>query len=58
MGTIMLVAEARNFLLASMQEQLEALEHKVLIAEADIDALNQVTEPLDAILLYAGDELL
>ena len=58
MGTIMLVAEARNFLLASMQEQLEALEHKVLIAEADIDTLNQISEPLDAILIYAGDELL
>ena len=58
MGTIMLVAEARNFLLASMQEQLEALEHKVLISDANIDALSKVTEPMDAILIYAGDELL
>ena len=58
MGTIMLVTAARNFLLASMQEQLEALEHKVLIADADIDALSSVKEPLDAVLIYLGDELL
>lgn len=58
MGTIMLVSESRNFLLASMQEQLEALDHKVITTEADIDALNKVTEPLDAILIYTGEELL
>ena len=57
MSNIMLVSEAKSFLLASMQEQLEAMGHTVYTVDADIDALSKAPTPVDSVLIYTGDEL-
>lgn len=58
MGNIAIISENRGFLITSIQEQLEAMGASVFLVDTNIDAINAVPTPLDAILIYISEELL
>lgn len=56
---ILIVSQTKSYLLTSIEEQIKGLEeYKVLRAQADIDEISSIKEPLDAILLYVEELLL
>ncbi len=57
MKTILFMTEANNYMSLSIKERLENAAYNVITVAADIDAVNQVKEPLDGILIFANDKL-
>lgn len=57
MSNILFVQENASYLMASLQERLEAAGHQVVMAAPEMDELSQRREPLSAILIYAEEEM-
>ena len=53
MHNILVVAKTRSYLVLSVEEQLKKLEYNMIEVEAKINAISEVKENIDAVLLYA-----
>lgn len=58
MQHVMIVAEAESFILLSINQKLKNESCKVTVVRADTDAINEVSNPVDAILIYADETLI
>ena len=54
---ILLVMETRGYLMLALQEKLRIKEYETLAVQADINAINRVQLPLDAILIYMDERM-
>jgi len=52
MQNILVVSETKSYLVLSVEEQLRKLEYNMIEVEAKIEAISEVKESIDAILLY------
>jgi len=57
MQNILVVSETKSYLVLSVEEQLRKLEYNMIEVEAKIEAISEVKESIDAILLYVEAEL-
>ena len=57
MHNILVVSKTRSYLVLSVEEQLKKLEYNMIEVEAKINAISEVKENIDAVLLYAEPEL-
>ena len=58
MHNIVIITQVQSYLLVSLKEWFEKTEFKVLIRNADIDAINQIEDSPDVILLYVDEKML
>jgi CheY-like chemotaxis protein len=58
MQHILIVAEAKSFVLLSINQKLRNMSYKVTVVPAETDAINEVQQPIDAILIYADETLI
>lgn len=57
MHNILVVSETRSYLVMSVEEQLKKMDYNMIEVEAKINAISDVKESIDAILLYVEPEL-
>ena len=57
METAVIVTQVQSYLLVSMREWFEKSGYKVRIVNADIGAINQITEPIDVMVLYVDEKM-
>lgn len=57
MQTAVIITQVQSYLLVSLKEWFEKAEYQVLIVKADIDAINQIQEPVDVIVLYVDEKM-
>ncbi len=55
--SILIVTEVRSYYLISIKQKLEHMDYTIYTVPADTDAINEIKEPLNAILIYADDNL-
>lgn len=58
MHNILVVSETKSYLVTSIEEQLKKLEYEIVKTEADITAISNIKQPIDAIVLYVEPELI
>jgi len=58
MDNIVILSEVQSFLLTSLKEQLERTECTVTMVDANVDHVNAIPRPIDAMLIYISEELL
>ena len=54
---ILLVREARGYLMMSLWEKLKIKEYQTIVVPADMNAISRVQLPLHAILIYMDEQL-
>jgi len=57
MHNILVVSRNRSYLVMSVEEQLKKMDYNMIEVEAKVNALSEVKEGIDAILLYVEPEL-
>lgn len=58
MKHIMIVAQGQGFLVSSFQSHLSGMNYEVSFVEPDVAAISKVTAAVDAVIVYADEELL
>ncbi|MBQ8278935.1 MAG: response regulator [Roseburia sp.] len=58
MHNILVVSETKSYLVTSIEEQLKKLEYEIVKTEADITAISNIKQQIDAIVLYVEPELI
>ena len=58
MHNILVFTEIRSYLNISLEEQLKSLEYNIINVGTGINEINEVTEPLTAILMYMDEDLI
>lgn len=57
MQNVVIVSQVQSYLIVSMKEWFEKAEYEVLTVKADIDAINQIEEPIGIFLLYVDEKM-
>ena len=57
MQNVVIVSQVHSYLIVSLKEWFEEAEYEVIIVDADIDAINQIEEPIGIFLIYADENL-
>lgn len=58
MRNVLIVMEEQSYLVTSIQEQLKMLDYQVILSHADMEEIHQITEPVDAMLLYIDGKII
>ena len=58
MQNVMIITQVQSYLLVSLREWFEKAGYNVFIIKADIDIINMIEEPIDAIVLYVDEKML
>lgn len=58
MDHIAILSEVQSFLLTSLKEQMERTECTITMVDANVDSVNALPRPIDAMLIYISEELL
>ena len=58
MQNVVIVTQIQSYLLVSLREWFEKTDCNVIVVKADIDAINKIEDPLDAIVLYVDEKML
>lgn len=57
MRSAVIVTQVQSYLLVSIREWFEKSDYDVRIVRADINAINQIEEPIDVIVLYVDEKM-
>ena len=58
MQNVMIITQVQSYLLVSLREWFEKAGYNVCIIKADIDVINMIEDPIDAIVLYVDEKML
>ena len=58
MKHIVIVSQGQGFLVGSFQNHLEGMNYEVSFVEANVDDISKITATMDAVLIYADEEML
>lgn len=57
MQNVVIVSQIQSYLIVSLKDWFERAEYEVITVKADIDAINQIDEPIGIILLYVDEKM-
>ncbi len=57
MQNVVIVSQIQSYLIVSLKEWFERAEYEVITVKADIDAIDQIDEPIGIILLYVDEKM-
>ena len=57
MQNVVIVSEIQSYLIISLKDWFERAEYEVITSKADIDAINQIEEPIGILLLYVDEKM-
>ena len=57
MQKVVIITQVQSYLLVSLREWFEKADYSVQTVKADIDAINQIEDPIDAIVLYVDERM-
>ena len=58
MQNVLIITQVQSYLLVSLREWFEKAGYSVCIIKADIDIINMIEDPIDAIVLYVDEKML
>ena len=57
MQNVVIVSQIQSYLIVSLKEWFERADYEVITVKADIDAINQIDEPVGIFLLYVDEKM-
>ena len=57
MQNVVIVSQIQSYLIVSLKDWFERAEYDVITVKADIDAINQIEEPVGIFLLYVDEKM-
>ena len=57
MPNVVIVSQIQSYLIVSLKDWFERAEYEVITVKADIDAINQIEEPIGIVLLYVDEKM-
>lgn len=57
MQNVVIISQVQSYLIVSLKDRFERAEYDVITVKADIDAINQIEDPIGIILLYVDEKM-
>ena len=57
MQNVVIVSQIQSYLIVSLKDWFERADYDVITVKADIDAINQIEEPIGILLLYVDEKM-